>query len=438
MGRNSRARRAAKQHDRRHEHRHQRHSGESSFAAGPRDVDRAVTTLLTQLRRHRLGAPAVGCAEALRPIPPGDLDRAAATVSLRIVDDLVAGGWTPVDFREIARRRIDRVGQSYVLDQVAAVSAQYPRAALHPRWAAALAQTGASTWWRSERPHLAQWASRHGLSRGDAVLQVFQALALLSALPRLDVSMPPPGAATVDAGGTDDPRAAKMLARVRALLAKAESSDFPDEAEALSAKAQELMTRHALHGAVTDHAAGRTPTPAPRRIWLDAPYVGAKSLVVSAVAEANRCVTVLFERLGFVSVIGTGADLSSVELLSTSLLVQATRAMLRADAPAPRYGQNRTRSFRQSFLVAYAGRIGERLTETTVAATAEVARDERLLPVLAARSHAVQAKLHELHPHLISKSVGVTNPAGWGAGRAAADLARLDVHDMIAGDRRAG
>ena len=38
----------------------------------------------------------------------------------------------------------------------------------------------------------------------------------------------------------------KKLSRVRALLAKAESSSFPEEAEALSAKAQELMTRHAL------------------------------------------------------------------------------------------------------------------------------------------------------------------------------------------------
>ena len=37
-----------------------------------------------------------------------------------------------------------------------------------------------------------------------------------------------------------------MLERVRALLAKAESTTFPEEADALTAKAQQLMTRHAL------------------------------------------------------------------------------------------------------------------------------------------------------------------------------------------------
>ena len=35
----------------------------------------------------------------------------------------------------------------------------------------------------------------------------------------------------------------KVLGRVRALLAKAESTTFPEEAEALTAKAQELMAR---------------------------------------------------------------------------------------------------------------------------------------------------------------------------------------------------
>lgn len=38
----------------------------------------------------------------------------------------------------------------------------------------------------------------------------------------------------------------RVLARVRALLAKAESTEFPDEAEALLAKAQALISRHAI------------------------------------------------------------------------------------------------------------------------------------------------------------------------------------------------
>jgi hypothetical protein len=38
----------------------------------------------------------------------------------------------------------------------------------------------------------------------------------------------------------------RMLDRVRALLAKAESTDFPQEADAFTARAQELMARHRI------------------------------------------------------------------------------------------------------------------------------------------------------------------------------------------------
>lgn len=55
------------------------------------------------------------------------------------------------------------------------------------------------------------------------------------------------------------------------------------------------------------------------------------------------------------------SDLDAVELLFTSLLVQATTAMLAAGSRQDAHGRSRTRSFRQSFLAAYAQRIGERL-----------------------------------------------------------------------------
>ena len=60
--------------------------------------------------------------------------------------------------------------------------------------------------------------------------------------------------------------------------------------------------------------------------------------------------------------IGFSADLDAVELLFTSLLVQASAALQRAGGKRDAAGRSRTRSFRQSFLVAYAVRIGERLS----------------------------------------------------------------------------
>jgi hypothetical protein len=226
----------------------------------------------------------------------------------------------------------------------------------------------------------------------------------------------------------------KILARVRALLAKAESTTFPEEAEALSAKAQELMSRYSLERIVVESAAsGDDPHPAAaRRMWLESPYMAAKALLVGAVAEANRCRSVLSEKLGFTTVLGDEVDLEIVELLSTSLLVQATRAMVSAGSQTTRTGRSRTRSYRQSFLIAYATRIGERLSAARDVGAAAVTDQSQLLPVLAARERVVDKLFEEMFPQSVSRSFSVGNAAGWHAGRAAADLAVLDTRRAVA------
>jgi hypothetical protein len=261
-------------------------------------------------------------------------------------------------------------------------------------------------------------------------------LAMLLALPALPRIVPPPGSATVTAAprrGVEQ----KMLSRVRALLAKAESTTFPEEAEALSAKAQELMSRYSLERIVVESNTGTDgvtdPYPAAaRRMWLDNPYVAAKAMLVGAVAEANRCRTVLSEKLGFTTVLGDEVDLEIVELLSTSLLVQATRAMVSAGSQLTRSGRSRTRSYRQSFLLAYATRIGERLSTARDVSTAAVADAAQLLPVLAARERVVDELFESMFPQSISRSFSVGNTSGWHAGRAAADLAVLDTRRAVA------
>ena len=68
------------------------------------------------------------------------------------------------------------------------------------------------------------------------------------------------------------------------------------------------------------------------------------------------------------TVVAHADDLDAIDMLFTSLLVQATRAMLAKGPHEDRFGRSRTRSFRQSFLVAFAGRIHERLVAATAAA----------------------------------------------------------------------
>jgi hypothetical protein len=218
----------------------------------------------------------------------------------------------------------------------------------------------------------------------------------------------------------------RVLAKVRALLAKAESTTFEEEADALTAEAQELMARHAIDHAML-HGAEAGEVPGGRRVGIDDPYPRGKANLLAEVANANRCRTLWYEQFGFASVVGFPVDLDIVEVLYTSLLVQATRAMVAAGSRRDRWGRSRTRSFRLSFLVAFAGRIGERLTEATASATAEAGDHHGgdLLPVLAGRRAEVDDAFEAAFPHTVSSPVSVTNDEGWAAGRVAADLAHL-------------
>ena len=119
-----------------------------------------------------------------------------------------------------------------------------------------------------------------------------------------------------------------MLARVRALLAKAESTEFEEEAEALTAKAQELIARHAIAEALL-HTPDDVGDPLLRRILLNDPYIDAKAALLSRIAAANRCRAVYTAACGWVTVFGYNQDLNAVELLTASLLTQATSVMAR-------------------------------------------------------------------------------------------------------------
>jgi Protein of unknown function (DUF2786) len=222
----------------------------------------------------------------------------------------------------------------------------------------------------------------------------------------------------------------KILARVRGLLSKAESTTFEEEADALTAKAQELMARHAIDLAMVDAGAGGQSDATARRIHIDDPYVEAKSSLLSIVAQENRCTVIMTPHFAFCTVFGFDTDLDITELLFTSLLTQATSAMVALGKSNDPSGFSRTRSFRQSFLMAFAHRIGERLHEATKAATqaAQESIGDSMLPVLAFRKDAVDQLSTKTFPKTQTKKTTISNADGWWAGREAADRASLKLN----------
>jgi hypothetical protein len=357
------------------------------------------------------------------------VDIALAEFLRRLLAELFAHGWTPVDLHQVTRRRLSARHCDYLVDMIAATVLSYARPLLHHRFRSQLDDLEARVWWSGGAPHLSQWVVARDLTRVDGMMAALDLLLLFEGLPSLQETIPVPGSPAAAASAVAPPGSLeqKMLAKVRALLAKAEATEFDEEADALSAKAQDLMARYSLNRALLEHEKGVRQSAAVRRIWLDNPYVSGKAMLVSAVADANRCQAVLCTEMGYLSLVGDSTDLDAVELLSTSLLVQASRAMLSAGSQIGRYGTSRTRSYRQSFWVAYAGRIGERLHEASEGAAAAVEKS-RLLPALAARTRVVEEQFDRMFPGLVHKSVTISNGAGWGAGRAAADLAHFGVH----------
>lgn len=334
-----------------------------------------------------------------------------------IVTSVVEGGWAPTDLVEIIQRNAYARHLPILAALLVAETDRHPDDTVAPQWSADLERLPAPV-----RPDL----------RAVSDLEdVFGLAGILIGLPTIEQTIAPPGSRPWGPADSADTKSSKHLTRVRALLAKAESTESPEEAEALSAKAQELISRYALDRLLHEPDPGATQVVA-RRIWLDSPYVRAKATLVHEIAEANRCRAVFSKAMEFMTVVGEHGDLDAVDLMTASLLVQAQSAMLVHGSQIDRRGTSRTRSFRQSFLIAYAARVGERLHAATEEAAAETGEEKALVPVLRRRAEQVDAARDEMFPQLVTGSLSsATNGHGWAAGRAAADLASLDAHKNV-------
>jgi Protein of unknown function (DUF2786) len=340
-------------------------------------------------------------------------------------------GWQPAEVvREIGRQFGARHARM-ATDAAAMEMRNYTSAAVDERWQAQLTALGATAWWSSDDGYLEQWREREQADTEAAVTCALEVLFGLATLPRLGRLCPLPGTARQ---GVPAQRAAvrpagqRSLDRIKALLAEAESTEFPGEAEALSARAQGLLAARSIDEAMraADTGPGRV-TAAGRRLFVDGPYEVAKTDLLDAVATVNRCRAVWHKNLGLSTVLGFPGDLDAVELIFASLLAQASAAMVQEGSRRGEVGPSRVRSFRQAFLATYAQRIGERLADAAGAAERQAVAaspDSGLLPVLAARHRVVDEAVGKMFPELARHGLGAgRDREGWFPGLAAAHVA---------------
>lgn len=321
-------------------------------------------------------------------------------------------GWQPADVVRLARRDLE---DPHLRHLTALIRAEHTRrpAPRTPRWSAQLDGLPTDPPPREDR-----------FTRATTLLELYRFLLRLPTLDPLTDLRP--------SRSSSEPTPNRALTRIRALLAKAEATTYPEEAEALTAKAQELSARHSIDEALLHAGAPAPDAPGALRIGVEPPYEQAKATLLHAVADANHCKAVWHEAFCFTTVVGFEADLEAVELLHASLLVQAETAMTQAEKAQRKAGRGRTKTFRQSFLAAYAHRVGDRLTRAAEAQRAETENPESLLPVLATRDLAVTTTTDRMFPDTVTTRLrGITDEAGWTDGTEAADRASTKARPRL-------
>jgi hypothetical protein len=171
------------------------------------------------------------------------------------------------------------------------------------------------------------------------------------------------------------------------------------------------------------------------------PYALDKVGLLVGVASALRCRSVRREGQGHrgfsVHLFGFGSDLERVELLFTSLLVQAAYGLA---AAVPRRHEN-VAAFRRSWLAGFSGAVSYRLREAEQRA-ATTAGDKSapggsMVLVLVDRSEKVARRVAEVYPQLVRVGPRRLTGSGLHAGRDAGHRADLGGGRVPSGRRAA-
>jgi Protein of unknown function (DUF2786) len=229
-----------------------------------------------------------------------------------------------------------------------------------------------------------------------------------------------------------------LLDRVRKLLAKAEAEGVtPPEAEALTAKAAELMARYGIDRARLAASRPDTDRPGNRIIDIANPWAQIRAHLLAGLAGAMRCQCVLLStsRPGArIHVFGYASDLERADILYTSLLLQMARGLTATVVPA---GVRSPRAWRRSWLLGFVSAVITRVRTAEERAAAGAEGEEQAGPstalVLADRALVVRRQLEEAYP--VTRKTRITY-SGRGYSDGYAQGQRADIGNARLGSAR--
>jgi len=266
----------------------------------------------------------------------------------------------------------------------------------------------------------------------------------------------------------------KVLAKVRALLDQAEATDYEEEAHAFISGAERLMAKYGIEEALV-LAAGKPveDTIGFRRFYVDAgKYESPRMNLVSEIARAHGLTQIIQagrkqfspelndwyevdvadrgprpkrQYVKWIEVCGFESDLDYVDMLVTSLSLQAAEAVhapeMVAQMRSETYAPGHVIAWKNAFLLGFTDRVAGRIRQARLEATreaeeafaAEQAEAEMVVSTsvevaLRDKDQAVKSVFDTKYPKVCAgrgSSAGSFGGSGRSAGQAAGGRARL-------------
>jgi hypothetical protein len=213
----------------------------------------------------------------------------------------------------------------------------------------------------------------------------------------------------------------RLLDRVRKLLAKAEAEGVtPAEAQALTAKAAELMAKYGIDRALLAARQPETDQPASRLVDIYNPWATVQAHLLCGLAAAMRCQCILLpsgDGDQRVHIFGYASDIERTDVLYTSVLVQMWHGLIATEVPAR---VSSVRAWRRSWLLGFAAAVTakvqaaeQRAERNASVASAETGSTAAL--VLADRSMVIRRNVTAAYPETRTARLTYSG-SGYGSG----------------------
>jgi hypothetical protein len=229
----------------------------------------------------------------------------------------------------------------------------------------------------------------------------------------------------------------KVATKIKALLTKAERSDFQDESDAFYAKAAELMAKHAIDQAQIDSLNEEyVPIIVKRQFVVMAPYSLDRMQLISQVSMAlggyayymrqardgSKTRTRSKDHNTYAVLIGTDSDLDQIEAMLESINRQLEISREREQDHEYFSGMGQKKVWNATFIRGYAQRIGQRLKEAYETPLQEQTGSVAL--VLRDKSLMLREELAKIGVKVQASSRQFSE-SGWRSGQRAAESAVL-------------